>query len=261
MDASATFEVTPCSLYGDDRRLPGWRENVGTPIACDPAAQGVVPDGTTALTVLSWNLWIGRGRLREVVGRIRDGAYTKLGVAGDAPLVVLAQEAYRADPSVPSRSNGFGPREFGSRRGPQEDIVEVARQLGLSLRYAPSMRNGTDRSDRGNAILASCPIVDARAVELPLILERRVTVGATLELGRRRLLLLSTHLDPRGPPGHRWLGAAGRALQTEHFLGAIGDDDAILGADLNLGRGRSERSWRLLADAGFTFGMPPALPS
>ncbi len=32
------------------------------------------------------------------------------------------------------------------------------------------------------------------------------------------------------------------------------------GAPLNLGRGRYERAWRLLGEAGFTFGVPPSLP-
>jgi endonuclease/exonuclease/phosphatase family metal-dependent hydrolase len=35
----------------------------------------------------------------------------------------------------------------------------------------------------------------------------------------------------------------------------------VLGADLNLGRGRRERAWRLLHDAGFGLGVPPVTPS
>ena len=34
----------------------------------------------------------------------------------------------------------------------------------------------------------------------------------------------------------------------------------VLGADLNLGRGRRERAWRLLHEAEFTAGIPAALP-
>jgi endonuclease/exonuclease/phosphatase family metal-dependent hydrolase len=72
---------------------------------------------------------------------------------------------------------------------------------------------------------------------------------------------VSGHLDPRGPPGYKWLGAAGRAAQAAHLLAAIeADDPVILGADLNLGRGRAERTWRLLTEAGFRFGVPPGFP-
>jgi endonuclease/exonuclease/phosphatase family metal-dependent hydrolase len=143
----------------------------------------------------------------------------------------------------------------------QEDIVETARTLGLNLRYAPSMRNGALPSDRGNAVLSSLPLESAQAIELPLVLQRRVAVSATVRLGARRLRLVSAHLDPRGPPGHRWLGASGRARQAQHLLTALGDDTVILGADLNLGRGRYERAWRVLHANGFTMGVPESTPS
>jgi endonuclease/exonuclease/phosphatase family metal-dependent hydrolase len=37
-------------------------------------------------------------------------------------------------------------------------------------------------------------------------------------------------------------------------------DLVVLGADLNLGRGRRERAWHLLQHAEFTTGVPPAIP-
>ena len=138
--------------------------------------------------------------------------------------------------------------------------METAHELEMNLRYAPSMRNGSDQSDRGNAILSTLPLEGAHAVELPLVLQRRVAVTATISLGDTRLRLVSAHLDPRGPPGHKWLGSYGRALQAQHLVASIEDDSAILGADLNLGRGRYERAWQLLGEAGFTFGVPPSLP-
>src|SRR6185312_4199860 len=88
---SAALPVLPWrGLEGSDR-LEAWRANVGAPVALDLAPVGV-PGAVTSLAVLSWNLWIGRGRLEEVVARVRDTT--------DAPLLVLAQEAYRADASV-----------------------------------------------------------------------------------------------------------------------------------------------------------------
>ena len=213
----------------------------------------------SSLLVLCWNVWIGRGRLREVVGRIRNGDYTALGAEPALPLVVLAQEAYRSDSSIPPLQGGRAGRLLvGGLQ--QEDIVEAAHDLGMNLRYAPSMRNGATPSDRGNAVLSTLPLHDAQALELPLVLQRRVAVTAALVMGGARLRLVSAHLDPRGPPGYKWLGAAGRALQTQYLVSSIEDDTVVLGADLNLGRGRYEPTWRLLSEAGFNFGVPPASP-
>lgn len=241
-------------------RLEGWRQNVGAPVALDLFPQS--PDSSSpSLVVVSWNVWIGRGRLREVISRLREGQFRQLGAFPESPLVILVQEAYRSDQSIPSAPVGPAGRVLVAQLGPQEDIVETAHCLGLNLRYAPSMRNGILQSDRGNAILSTLPLTDAHAVELPLVLQRRVAVSATVTLHGRSVRLVSAHLDPRGPPGHQWLGAAGREVQARHLITSLPDDTVILGADLNLGRGRSERAWRLLGEAGFTFGVPPAVPA
>lgn len=223
-------------------------------------AQPEASDAILSAVVLSWNVWIGRGRLREVISRLRNGDYAEHGADPELPLVVLAQEAFRSDSSVPPVPTGRTGRVLIAQLGFQEDVVETAQALNLNLRYAPSMRNGPSRSDRGNAILSTLPLEDARAMELPLVLQRRVAVSARVTLGNTSVRLISAHLDPRGPPGHKWFGSAGRALQTRHLLSSIGDGTAILGADLNLGRGRYEPTWRLLGEAGFTFGVPPSSP-
>lgn len=259
MTGLPAFPILPAPTRPGDRRLQGWRDNVGGLVAADGPAAAASP-ADPALLVLCWNVWVGRGRVAEVVERIRRGDYASLGADPALPLVVLLQEAFRTDSTVPDRSNGWAPREVVTRVRPREDVVELAGRLGLSLRYAPSMRNGAERSDRGNAVLASLPLAEATAIELPFEYQRRVAVTAALTVNGRRLRLVSAHLDPRGPVGHRWLGAAGRGIQMRHLLAALEDDPAVIGADLNLGRGRAEPAWRFLEDAGFRFGVPPALP-
>lgn len=260
MADSADFGLT---RHEDDERLrlDAWRRNVGAHVALDLTSTSVDSSASSSMVVLSWNVWIGRGRLREVVSRIRNGDYAELGADPGLPLVVLAQEAYRNDSSIPPLQGGRAGRVLVAGLGPQEDIVEAAHDLGMNLRYAPSMRNGTTQSDRGNAILSTLPLGDAQALELPLVLQRRVAVTSAVILGSTGLRLISAHLDPRGPPGHKWLGAAGRALQAQHLVSSVNDDTVVLGADLNLGRGRYEATWRLLSMAGFTFGIPPSSPS
>jgi endonuclease/exonuclease/phosphatase family metal-dependent hydrolase len=256
----ADFNLTH---HEDDERsrLERWRQNVGAPVALDVTLPPSSHVASRSLVVLSWNVWIGRGRLRELVTRFRNGEFAAQRAAPDAPLVVLAQEAYRRDPTIPVDSSGSSGRTLVAQLGGQEDIVETAQALGMNLRYAPSMRNGTLQSDRGNAILSTLPLEGAEAVELPLVLQRRVAVSASVKVGGQSLQLVSAHLDPRGPPGRQWLGAAGRALQARHLLTSLRDQTVVLGADLNLGRGRYERAWRVLRDAGFTSGIPASFPT
>jgi hypothetical protein len=63
---SSGFQLTH---HHDDGqlRLERWRQNVGTPVALD-LSTGTMP-AAHSIVVLSWNVWIGRGRLREVISR------------------------------------------------------------------------------------------------------------------------------------------------------------------------------------------------
>jgi endonuclease/exonuclease/phosphatase family metal-dependent hydrolase len=245
---------------GLEARLAGWRKNVGEPVSLDLASveEAGRAAAATRLAVVSWNVWMGRGRLLELVKRLRAGA---LGAPGDLTPVLLIQEAFRQDDTVPARSNGYAARELVTRLRPTQDVVEVARSLRWNLRYVPSMRNGAQRSDRGNAILTPLPLGPAEAVELPFALQRRVAVGAAATVAGHPLRLLSAHLDPRGPIGYKWLGAAARGNQMAHLLAGLEDPTVVLGADLNLGRGRGERAWRLLLEHGFEHGVPPMMPT
>ena len=94
------------------------------------------------MLVLAWNVWIGRGRLDQLVARVRD--------TYELPIVILAQEAFRSDETVPREATAYAANDFSQRAFPELDIRAVASDLGLHLRFVPSMRNGVHRSDRGN---------------------------------------------------------------------------------------------------------------
>jgi endonuclease/exonuclease/phosphatase family metal-dependent hydrolase len=245
---------------GLEARLAGWRRNVGAPVSLDlaPAEESRRAAAATSLAVVSWNVWMGRGRLLELVDRLRAG---RLDLSGDLAPVLLIQEAFRRDETIPERSNGFAARELVTRLRPIQEIVEVARRLKWNLRYVPSMRNGAERSDRGNAILTPLPLGPGEGIELPFALQRRVAVAADLTVAGHTLRVISAHLDARGPIGYKWLGAAARGVQMAHLLDGLEDPTVVLGADLNIGRGRAERAFRLLMEHGFEYGVPPEPPS
>ncbi|MEX0891005.1 MAG: endonuclease/exonuclease/phosphatase family protein [Gemmatimonadota bacterium] len=224
-----------------------WAANVGGPVALDGAPPARTP--LAGLTVLSWNVAIGRARVAELLGRLAEGAFDEaLGrPVTDAarPLVLLLQEAYRAGGGVPPDPRGahHGGQHPGAELPHRTDIVALAGQRGLSLRYAPSMRNGRHASDRGNAILSTVALGALDAVQLPYIRQRRVAVRADIT-GVAGVALCSAHLDTRGQPrrgdgGPRYLGpfGAGRAAQAAALAaalrGAAHTPALLLGADLN----------------------------
>ena len=256
------FDLT---CHPDDRRqrLEAWRKNCGAPVALNmtgPPSENA--DDSRALVVLNWNVWIGHGRLRQLIWRIRNGDFADHGATPDAGLVVLAQEVYRSDAAIPLVGSKHAASRPATRAGHQrEEIVDTALALGMNLRYAPSMRNGSLQSDRGNAILSTMPLEDAYAIELPFTVQRRVVVAATVRVAGASVSVVSAHLDPRGPPGHRWLGANARAFQARYLVESLRTDTVVLGADLNLTRGKSEPAWRILQDAGFRQEIASASPN
>ncbi len=265
---AATRAMTDLALrcraaVGRDAPLAGWRHNVGRPVAVDLAPDA--PRTTRSLVVLSWNVWIGRGAIGDVIRRLMSGGYAAQGMPGGTPFVALLQEAYRSDDTVPEATNTFHARDFSRRALHREhEIRGVAQDLQLNLRYAPSMRNGTHRSDRGNAILSNLPLGGATAVELPFAFQRRVAVSATVRIGDRTVHVHSVHLDPRGVTALDLLGVAGRGRQAAtvvESMHAMPPGSHVLGADLNLARQRREPAFRTFADAGFVTGVPAVLPS
>lgn len=218
-------------------KLAHWERNVGEAVVLDLAPPA--PPNPGGVDVLSWNLGIGTARLQEVLDGLRAGRWGP----GGHPLVILAQEAFRAGESVPAVATG---RFHGglAPRGGQAGITDFAERNGLSLRYVASMRNGAHASDRGNAVLADVALGAWDGWVLPFARQRRVAVAAELA-GFPGLRFASAHLDVgRG-------GAPGRMAQAAALGRHLADcGDAVLGADLNTPFGTSDPAYQALIRTG-----------
>lgn len=239
--------------------LDAWRANVGSPIAID--AGPVAAERLTGFDVLCWNIGIGQGRLAAVLERLRAHSPRGLGASADRPLIVLVQEAWREDSTVPGAAESL---HHGGRlaRARRTNIVALAEESELSLRYSPSMRNGIHPSDRGNAVLASVRLGESHAFLLPYVRQRRVAVSAQIA-GHPDLTFVSAHLDTHGRtrraaralPARLRAGriGAGRAAQARALVHALEhvEGSVIIGADLNSLFGMTDPAVHQLVEAGY----------
>jgi endonuclease/exonuclease/phosphatase family metal-dependent hydrolase len=217
---------------GEQSRLDDWCSATGEPVvhhASTPAARPEALQGTSrgggpalavdpsllqadvavvdSLVVATWNVEVGSGDLVRFLG---DRLGFECSTASEdpapprVPFVLLVQEAHRASYDIPKIPNGVAlPSRIGktAAHGDRMDIVNIAAACNLSLFYAPSMRNGAESEgqtpeDRGNAILASVPLTDLAAIELPLETQRRVAVAAIAHPpGQDPIRVVSFHLD------------------------------------------------------------------
>jgi endonuclease/exonuclease/phosphatase family metal-dependent hydrolase len=233
--------------------LDAWCRGVGPVVyQSQPAdTSGGLSGGLSSIAIVSWNVNVGAGDLPEFVADLRAGAFS------DGRRVehfaLLLQEALRTGDEVPPR----GPSQAGARRllrsPPRVDIVRFAREVGLSLFYVPSMRNGLDASepaeDRGNAILSTLPLLAPAALELPFARQRRVaalvTLGGLTET--EALAVASVHLDPFVGANRLWVfGAAGaRGRQARALSAALPrHEPVVIGGDFNTWLGASEPALR-----------------
>jgi hypothetical protein len=232
-------------------RLDAWCAGVGE-AAVHPSTTIVAPESIDIrdVTFVSWNVHVGSGDLRAFVKDLINGDHT----AGRAVrhYVLMLQEAVRTSGVPP-----LAPTAAGAGRIPAHapvnpiDIVNISRELGLSLIYVPSMRNGKSpdepAEDRGSGILSTLPLSQPIAVELPGERQRRVMVVA--RAGSVSVAVI--HLDPLG--GDRrlrvfwtpWM----RDVQVRSAASLLPDGPLVVGADLNTWHGRDERAARFLARA------------
>jgi endonuclease/exonuclease/phosphatase family metal-dependent hydrolase len=245
----------------DAVQLDRWCRAVGPPILVPrPVLPAGSPPALEELVVVTWNAHMAEGRLPDLVRELRSGALTDGKPA--SRFVLLMQEAYRRSAGVPpfpdDARTAFGivPRDPN-----RPDAIAEAVSLGLSVWYVPSMRNGREmREDRGNAIVSTEPLLDPRALELPLARQRRVVAGATVAVRTRRgdeqLQVWSAHLEPVSSPETLWLFHNPRHGQVRAILsvlampavaGSAPPAGVVLGGDFNTIRSGDDESAYALA--------------
>ena len=225
---------------GDEKRLGGWRQGVG-PVRVGGAEGG--EDAGWPLTVVVWNMAVGGGNLEALV-RWLGGRDTK---DDGGTTVLLLQEAYAAGPPIPkpAPTARWARRIAPPDRRVGTEIVAFALRSGMSLCYAPSMRNGGPEDpaeDRGNAILATARLGGIRVIELPMERQRRVAVAATVEVDGTDVEICSVHLDNRPAWAKAWrICGQVQRRQAEGLLGEFPasagrspeSSPALLGGDFN----------------------------
>ena len=241
-------------LIPDDERermrLDSWCAGVGQVVVQHAAAASPQQPDMAAVTFVSWNVHVGLGDVEAFVNDLRKGALT--GGRPVAQYVLLLQEAVRTAGVPPLAAGASGARRIGPQPGAQaKDVTELARDLGVSLIYVPSMRNGSsDRDpaeDRGNAILSTLPLSDPTFVELPGERQRRVLVTARAGSFTAGVV----HLDAFGSAARlrvfwtTWM----RDRQVRSLREALPGGPLVLGADLNTWHGRDELAVRSLREA------------
>ena len=242
----------------DAAELSRWCRAVGNPVFVEAPVPAAAPlPSLDELVMVSWNAHLAEGELGTLVGKLRSGALT--GGRPVAHFVLLVQELYRRGevPQFDSRdrsAHAIRPRDPGS-----PDIDDHAASLGLSILYVPSMRNGPElREDRGNAIISTEPLLDPFALELPLARQRRVALGAAVQVqtsdGAKRLELMDAHLEPVSSPKTLWVFKNPRAGQVRAILDVLDSPrytsesvaGVVLGGDFNTVRaGAREDAYHL----------------
>jgi endonuclease/exonuclease/phosphatase family metal-dependent hydrolase len=223
-------------------RLGAWCAGVGDATIHHAASAAAGPIDIEDITFVSWNVHVGNGDLRAFISDLRAGRHTNGRRVNQ--YVLMLQEAARTKGVPPLAPGAAGAAYIGPHgRDGSLDIVETARELGLSSIYVPSMRNGSSVSDpqqdRGNAILSTLPLSNPVAVELPGERQRRVVIIA--KAGDISVAVI--HLDALGAWSRRlglfwtpWMREAQvRAIRAHLPLGPL-----VIGADLNTWHGPDE---------------------
>ena len=228
-------------------RLDAWCAGVGEPAhAIGGSADGAAVADMSDVVFVSWNVHVGSGDIRSFVNDLQAGLHTH---GRRFPhYVLLLQEAVRID-DVPAFTSASGAKRIAPRAPARPtDIVRMSAELGTSLIYVPSMRNGNSASDppedRGSAILSTLPLSDPIALELPGERQRRVVIVARAA----SVSVAVVHLDALGGLQRLrlfwtpWM----RDVQVRSTASMLPDGPLVVGGDLNTWHGRDELAARFL---------------
>lgn len=229
-------------------RLDAWCAGVGeAAVHGAPVAAASDEIGIEDITFVNWNVHVGNGDVRALVKDLTSGKHTSGRKVRH--YVLLLQEAVRTEGVPQLAGSAKGASRIRARTaGPSIDILQIGRELGLSVVYVPSMRNGASpdspAEDRGNAILSTLPLSEPTAVELPGDRQRRV--GIIAKAGPVSVAVI--HLDALG--GWRrlrvfwtpWM----RDRQATSAAAPLPSGPLVVGADLNTWHGHDEPAARLL---------------
>ena len=227
-------------------RLASWCRGVGGAVI-EPGPSGVQVPTLDDMTFVSWNVHAGNGDIRAFVRDLRAGLHTDQRKVEHFTLML--QEAVRTEGVPPFVDGASGGAYISPHVDGVIDIVTVSQELGLSLIYVPSMRNGRSSedpaADRGSAILSTFPLSEPVAVELPGERQRRVMIVAKLAAVSVGVI----HLDALGGVKRLWAFWTPwmRDVQVRSLEALLGDGPLVLGADLNTWHGIDERAVRFLA--------------
>ena len=273
-DAYPVRVIGPAPGSADREVLDAWCSAVGGTLA--RGASRPVQGPVDRLWIVTWNIKAGEGDVVRVVDLVR----ARISALGGNPdhLVLLLQEAYTRKNKPPGAALADRPgpvvwptRRVGSdaRRPPSSDVSDLARVLGMSLLYAPSMLNGKPGAgppeDRGNAVLSALPIDSATIIELPFEQQRRAvpTVslsGENFSGAAWRLNIASVHLDlhARGWRAFGLLRTSGRRRQAEGLAQALrGSTPTLVAGDFNTSLSEAEPAFLTMQTA---FPRPPRHP-
>jgi endonuclease/exonuclease/phosphatase family metal-dependent hydrolase len=248
---SVTNDHEPVTWYTgpqeDLSALDRWCRAVGRPIVVStPGGRVAEAPALGDLVVLTWNAHLVEGDLPALVADLRDGRLT-----GGQPVqhfVLLLQELLRRGTDVPA----FAPDSRSAFAitggdGHKGDVRQHVTTLGLSMLYVPSMRNGAEvLEDRGNAIVSTERLHTLYAVELPLERQRRVAIGASIDVRANekveRLEVVSAHFEPLSSPASLWVFRSPRPRQLTALLQVLRntrrseplrESSTVLGGDFN----------------------------
>ncbi len=165
----------------------------------------------------------GGGDLSRLAEELSSGRLTRSPVKD---VVLLVQEATERSVRDAAAASGRGP---------------------LSMFFVPVRRGPLQTT--GNAILASTPLADARAIDLPRERQPRTAAVAMVNVAGQRWFVVSVHLENRLGWLRGLFGDRARKRQADALLSALpAIGHGILGGDLNTMFGPGEPTLQALLD-------------